>query len=166
MARPKLGDGETERLHMKITADEIKAIDDWRYSNRVPSRSEAVRRMVQIALSVDAKMPGLVEAYASAIDEYEKSAQKVLQALQHKDGNDLSEFISAVGGMLQKVGDGFGEIASAIKPIEKARVSMKTEGGFDDALVAKRMSEVQDIVEPLEKLLSDYERTNPKGDER
>ena len=51
MARPKLGDGDTERLHMKLTADEREAIDDWRYTNRIPSRSEAVRRLCQIAMS-------------------------------------------------------------------------------------------------------------------
>lgn len=51
MARPKLGEGETERLHMKLSADELEAIDNWRYTNRVPSRSEAVRRLCQIAIS-------------------------------------------------------------------------------------------------------------------
>lgn len=50
MARPKLGDSETERLQVKITADEVRAIEDWRYENRVPSRSEAVRRLIQIGL--------------------------------------------------------------------------------------------------------------------
>lgn len=50
MARPKLGDSETERLQLKITKDEIEAIDDWRYANRVPSRSEAVRRLIQIGM--------------------------------------------------------------------------------------------------------------------
>jgi hypothetical protein len=59
MARPKLGDSETERLHVKITAAEIKAIDDWRYANRVPSRSEAVRRLVQIGLTLDAQSDSL-----------------------------------------------------------------------------------------------------------
>jgi len=50
MARPKLGESETERLHIKITADELKAIDDWRFENRMPSRSEAVRRLIQLGL--------------------------------------------------------------------------------------------------------------------
>ncbi|WP_144223639.1 hypothetical protein [Mesorhizobium amorphae] len=62
MARPKLGDSETERLHVKITSDEIKAIDDWRYTNRVPSRSDAVRRLVQIGLIFDAHADRLREA--------------------------------------------------------------------------------------------------------
>lgn len=54
MARPTLGDSPTERLHVKITADEIKAIDDWRYANRVPSRSEAVRCLIEIGLKAEA----------------------------------------------------------------------------------------------------------------
>lgn len=50
MARPKLGETETERLQMKITTAEIEAIDDWRFENRIPSRSEAVRRLCQIGV--------------------------------------------------------------------------------------------------------------------
>ncbi|MDX0510651.1 hypothetical protein GOL87_26750 [Sinorhizobium medicae] len=50
MPRPKLGVSDTERLQLKITRDEIKAIDDWRFSNRVPSGSEAVRKLCQLAL--------------------------------------------------------------------------------------------------------------------
>lgn len=45
MARPKLGEGETERLHIKISAKELNAIDEWRYTKRIPSRSEAIRRL-------------------------------------------------------------------------------------------------------------------------
>lgn len=50
MARPKLGDSETERLHVKMAGEEIAAIDDWRYENRIPSRSEAVRRLCQMGV--------------------------------------------------------------------------------------------------------------------
>lgn len=75
MARPKLGDSDTERLHIKITADEIKAIEDWRYANRVPSKSEAVRRLCAVALvalnGLD-KLKRMAEyAAASALDDYE-----------------------------------------------------------------------------------------------
>lgn len=53
MARPKLGETETERMQLKITAGEIEAIDDWRFANRVPSRSEAVRRLCQMGIIAD-----------------------------------------------------------------------------------------------------------------
>lgn len=75
MARPKLGDSDTERLHLKITADELKEIDDWRYENRVPSRSESVRRLVQIGLAFDA-LSDTLEAEAI---EVVKAATKALK---------------------------------------------------------------------------------------
>lgn len=50
MARPKLGETDTERMQLKITKAEIDAIDDWRFKNRIPSRSEAVRRLCQIGI--------------------------------------------------------------------------------------------------------------------
>ena len=50
MARSKLGGGKTERLQLVITDTEVAAIEDWRFANRVPSRSEAIRRLVQIGL--------------------------------------------------------------------------------------------------------------------
>jgi hypothetical protein len=51
MSRPKLGESETVRLNIMITADEIKAIDDWRLANRVESRSEATRLLIRAALA-------------------------------------------------------------------------------------------------------------------
>lgn len=75
MARPKLGDSETERLHLKITKDELDAIDEWRYENRIPSRSEAVRRLCSVAivalngLNILKRMTE--DASVSALDDYE-----------------------------------------------------------------------------------------------
>lgn len=60
MARPKLGESESKRLQMVITEDELKAIDDWRFENRVPSRSEAVRRLCSIALYGDPELEQLI----------------------------------------------------------------------------------------------------------
>lgn len=75
MARPKLGETETERMQLKITAAEIQAIDDWRFENRMPSRSEAVRRLCQIGLRADRHIHLLgKEIYATS------DAVKVLDA--------------------------------------------------------------------------------------
>lgn len=85
MARPKLGDSDTERLHVKITAHELDAIDDWRYTNRIPSRSEAVRRLVQIGLQSDRSLLVIRERadetyefmtgqFETVIEDFKKSA--------------------------------------------------------------------------------------------
>lgn len=59
MARPKLGDSESKRLQMVITEDELIAIDDWRFPNRIGTRSEAIRRLCQIAIAFESLFPRL-----------------------------------------------------------------------------------------------------------
>jgi hypothetical protein len=68
MARPKLGKTETERLQLKITAAEIEAIDDWRFGNRVASRSEAIRRLCQIGITADDVLSDAVDHAEMAKD--------------------------------------------------------------------------------------------------
>ena len=53
MARPKLGDGETVRFNMFIQDDLLKRIEQWRYENRIPSNSEALRILATMALDAD-----------------------------------------------------------------------------------------------------------------
>lgn len=55
MARPTLGESESKRLQMVITEDELSAIDDWRFANRIASRSDAIRRLCKIGLESEAK---------------------------------------------------------------------------------------------------------------
>jgi hypothetical protein len=48
---------KSERLNMVISADELEQIEDWRRQQpRVPSRSEAIRQLIQLGLKA-AKSP-------------------------------------------------------------------------------------------------------------
>lgn len=38
------------RLPIMVTATEAKAIDDWRYEKRVPTRAEAIRQLIALGL--------------------------------------------------------------------------------------------------------------------
>lgn len=69
MARPKLGKTETERMQLKITTAEIEAIDDWRFANRVPSRSEAVRRLCQLGVLTSKAAPAMERHSTLALAE-------------------------------------------------------------------------------------------------
>jgi hypothetical protein len=40
-----------ERLQIMLTADELAALENWRYDNRMPSRSAAVRELLRRGLS-------------------------------------------------------------------------------------------------------------------
>jgi hypothetical protein len=54
MARPKSqGETKTHQQHLLMAPSEVEAIDTWRFANRIGSRGEAIRRLVQSALFFD-----------------------------------------------------------------------------------------------------------------
>jgi hypothetical protein len=40
-----------ERLQIMLTEEELKALDDWRFSRRMPSRASAVRELLRLGLA-------------------------------------------------------------------------------------------------------------------
>ena len=40
----------TEKLQLMLGPDELKAIDDWRFDNRLPSRAAAIRELIRRGL--------------------------------------------------------------------------------------------------------------------
>ena len=39
------------RIPIMMSRSEVEAIDRWRYENRIPTRAEAIRRMIDAALN-------------------------------------------------------------------------------------------------------------------
>ncbi|MCF3638716.1 hypothetical protein LXM94_01860 [Rhizobium sp. TRM95111] len=63
------GQKKTERLHMLISPDELEAIDEWRFANRVGTRADAVRRLCDRGLKFDERFYGLAAVlYQSLFD--------------------------------------------------------------------------------------------------
>ncbi|MDX3976577.1 hypothetical protein [Shinella sp.] len=52
------------RIHMMMSEEELTAIDDWRFANRIATRSDAIRRLCQIGLVLDEKASTLQESSA------------------------------------------------------------------------------------------------------
>jgi hypothetical protein len=42
-----------ERLQVMLAANELKALDDWRFSHRMPSRASAVRELLRRGLAAE-----------------------------------------------------------------------------------------------------------------
>ncbi|MFL5298471.1 MAG: hypothetical protein ACJ798_19000 [Phenylobacterium sp.] len=40
-----------ERLQIMLNADELAALDDWRFTRRMPSRAAAVRELLRLGLA-------------------------------------------------------------------------------------------------------------------
>ena len=45
--------GRIERLQVMLDANELKALDDWRFQKRMPSRSAAVREIIRRGLTAE-----------------------------------------------------------------------------------------------------------------
>lgn len=48
-----MGDPKTDRVQLMMSPAEIAAIDDWMFAQRIRSRAEAMRRLIQTGLSVE-----------------------------------------------------------------------------------------------------------------
>jgi hypothetical protein len=46
-------DKRIERLQIMLALDELKALDDWRFSRRMPSRAAAVRELLKRGLAAE-----------------------------------------------------------------------------------------------------------------
>jgi hypothetical protein len=46
-------EGRIERLQIMLTDDELAAVDDWRFSRRMPSRAAAVRELLKRGLAAE-----------------------------------------------------------------------------------------------------------------
>lgn len=48
-------DPKTERVQLLISKPELDAVDDWMFAHRLRSRSEAIRRLIQMGLDAETK---------------------------------------------------------------------------------------------------------------
>ena len=47
-------DERTQRFSIAFTTGELERLDDWRFAKRLPTRAEAIRRLLDIGLAADA----------------------------------------------------------------------------------------------------------------
>lgn len=59
-----------ERLQVMLTIDEVRRVEEWRFENRMPSRSAAVRALMNLGLRADAAVneDALLEGAVSSRD--------------------------------------------------------------------------------------------------
>jgi hypothetical protein len=74
-------DARGERLQLMLTAEELKALDDFRFSRRMPSRAAAVRELLRRGLSS--------EGFALA-DGASKSSDYGVISLTRPDGPEAA----------------------------------------------------------------------------
>ncbi|WP_425665716.1 hypothetical protein [Sinorhizobium fredii] len=61
------------RVPIMMSDEELKLIDDWRYKNRVATRSDAVRRLARIGTAVDEWVDTADQQMEAAIESFLKT---------------------------------------------------------------------------------------------
>jgi hypothetical protein len=56
--REQVGLARTERLQIMLSAEELKALDSFRFRHRMPSRAAAVRQLFRLGLTATGAVVG------------------------------------------------------------------------------------------------------------
>jgi hypothetical protein len=75
-----MSEDRAERLQIMLSQQELRALDDWRFSKRMPSRAAAIRELLRRGLTA--------EGFATAADGQKSQSYGVLtQPLRAADGD-------------------------------------------------------------------------------
>jgi hypothetical protein len=68
-----------ERMQIMLDPDELKALDDWRFKARMPSRAAAIRELLRrglAAVGFEVAMPGQSSAGFGVLSDGDKARRK------------------------------------------------------------------------------------------
>ena len=94
MARPKKPTDELkdQRVPIMMSEDELKAIDDWRFGNRMGSRGEAIRRLCHIGMAFEEPGNELRDLARKALGNSAKISER-LGSISVKEREDLTQYL-------------------------------------------------------------------------
>lgn len=67
------------RVPMMLSDEELNKIDDWRFANRIGTRSEAIRRLCQIGMILEERLQNLRSLAESAHSAFDSSDASLLR---------------------------------------------------------------------------------------
>ncbi|RUW21997.1 hypothetical protein [Mesorhizobium sp. M4B.F.Ca.ET.013.02.1.1] len=134
------GEGKSERLHMFISPAEIAAVEDWRFKNRVQSKSEAVRRLCQIGLSYERNGKVLLKRTERAV----KATILVLEKIGKADFEKLPKGIR--GGLAVAIEEQFAAHKAVLSTLIAAGIYAD---GSDHSSFEDLIERAQEYVETL-----------------
>jgi len=112
------------RIPIMMSDEELEAVDDWRFKNRIATRSEAVRRLCQIGIAL--------EPLIEKADQYAKETMENWPARPEISGkNILHSFLMAKVLATLKTGD------SVEDALSQAKEEIRLDESIDEIFQAK-----------------------------
>lgn len=152
---------KSERFNMFMSPSEMEAIDEWAWKNRVRSKSEAVRRLCQIALFVDRELDSVSDAMldlSSTMTDFDRETFMLWANIisPFYKGEKLDR--AAVGKMVEeflenvaKLGSGIDEASSTLVGLGEAIVGLAKAGDAEqgkaliDTISEKHRSRIAEL---------------------
>jgi hypothetical protein len=102
--KPDPHENKTERVHLLMSPSEVKAIDDWGFSNRIRTRAEAVRRLCHIGLALDKQSTALMPRLEELFEKQLKVSRELRAHVHRHEGyTSLTEAISEQAQLLRSI---------------------------------------------------------------
>lgn len=69
------------RVPMMLSDEELAAIEDWRFANRIGTRSEAIRRLCQLGIQADKILPQISHELRKSIEAEDATAASLVDRM-------------------------------------------------------------------------------------
>lgn len=132
------------RIPIMMSDQELQAIDDWRYENRIATRSESVRRLCQIGLQADETYKMIQEQLEVTIKQNVQVTSAVLFENQAKS---IEQFIEHYKSLL----DGNVKILNSLKRLTQIAFGASEQSGLMSA-----EGEIENLISEAKKIKEEY----------
>ncbi|MEE9983607.1 hypothetical protein [Agrobacterium pusense] len=152
MVKPRVN-----RVPVMMSESEMEAIDDWRFENRVATRSEAIRRLCQIGAEVSKFLPDAilktVEIRTAAEDMIKREIQDLKGEKKELSEDDLMQFhlMSSSDLPQNKFLDETLELTQWLKTLGEICSALGNVPKLNDAMEAARDAKVAPVLAQIDK---------------
>jgi len=154
-------ENKTQHLHILMAPSEVEAIDEWGFKNRIRTRAEAIRRLCQMGMALDARLPRITVDLAKTQQAANEAYGKVLNAQIEAQARGEPGLLGVNMAFLDLYRN-TGNLAACLEPLIDITRALINSKDFQSA-----MKEVDDIeVAPiLEQIAKDEARWKKLLDE-
>jgi hypothetical protein len=134
---------KTERFNMFLSPSELQAIEDWAWENRIRSKSEALRRLAAIALTLDRELTGVSEELKKLWHIRELGSDAILAQLNdNPDWQSVAKLaLGVISEMVEPHAVLSGKLLAALHQLALLKASTDLRDGLMEVEQLKNESE-------------------------
>ena len=155
------------RVPIMLSEAELKVIDDWRFSNRVATRSDAIRRLCQMGLALDAQLTPLKEAFNHSSRTFANFAAKSAELVDPTAPNGEKAVKEMVTLQLQAA-TSIGRLKYTIRELTGKGHAFKQEMSIEESLeeVGEIDSLFKEVTEKMSRLQAKIEEKTERSSQK